>query len=1112
MSDGPRDATESYRRRFDAVTTDSTLPLDEQVSAVLSLGCERLGVENAVVTGFDTAADRFEARAAVGSPVAEGGAVAGLLETLCRRTRLGDDRLCCVPDVADAGFERVTGTAEPEIASFLGAEVQAGAAPESTLCFFDAAPRATSFTESELLFVSLVSRWLGWVYERRANASRLRLANRTLAGAPIGVVILEASPGSNTIVSVNEAFESMTGYSADESIGRDWEFLLGAEEDEAGVADLREAFESRAGVSVDIRSTRKDGTLFLNRVNVTPVRDEAGVVTHFAVFQEDVTERSENERQLAALIGNTVHPTYIKDADGVYQFVNEATTTYFGLSAADVVGKRDEDLFDTGSLGGVREGDEAVLDRGLTITRETTVEIDGTERVFLDNKFPYLDRDGSTIGVMGISQDITERKRRGRELERTQHLLQQAERLANVGGWELVVQPDGPPELRWTDEVYRIHDLPVGADVDVEDAIEFYHPDYQSLVREGVERALETGEAYDVEARLVSATGREAWVYAIGDPVLEDGSVVSVRGSVQDITAQKERELALESLHESTRGLLKTDDCGEAARLVVDAAADVLDDSAFCIYLFDEATNQLRPTAHSEGFAAYCRGEASAVGPADESVLWRSFVTDTQAVVDEVDAETAGVPFTPDVARGVVLPIGVHGVFVTVDRGDGLDDGTRRLVETLVATAAEAFSRIQVEAALRERDAALETQNEQLRRQIRLTDTIRSVDQSLIGATSQERLEATVCERLVEGEDIEFAWIGGLDPSAGVVVPRTWAGDHRGYLDSVSLAVRDAAPEPAAETVASGAPTVVSNAARNIQRGAWRRDALAANVQSVLAVPLAFDEYSYGVVAVYAREPGTFGDLERNVFAELGESIANAVAGASTRQALQSDAAVALSIRVSGSGDLLASIAAEADCTVTYLGMSPAGDESARLFVRTTGADSERVSAALESLHGVREYRAVSESADGDVFEVTHRGNSIVTRLVQHAGQPNSITADGSGLDVTVHVPVSADVRAFVAMLDEEYDVELVSRREVVRPLQTRTGVLETLLEDLTERQLEVLQTAYFAGFFNSPRDTTGEGLASMLGISQPTVNRHLREAERRLVSQVFEADSKPDS
>lgn len=52
---------------------------------------------------------------------------------------------------------------------------------------------------------------------------------------------------------------------------------------------------------------------------------------------------------------------------------------------------------------------------------------------------------------------------------------------------------------------------------------------------------------------------------------------------------------------------------------------------------------------------------------------------------------------------------------------------------------------------------------------------------------------------------------------------------------------------------------------------------------------------------------------------------------------------------------------------------------------------------------------------------------------------------------------------------------------------------------------MQVLRTAYLSGFFDWPRKSTGTALAERLGISQPTMSRHLRVGERKLLELVFE-------
>ncbi|MFB6360063.1 MAG: PAS domain-containing protein, partial [Halobacteriales archaeon] len=131
------------------------------------------------------------------------------------------------------------------------------------------------------------------------------------------------------------------------------------------------------------------------------------------------------------------------------------------------------------------------------------------------------------------------------ELQRSQDLLQHTERLADIGGWEADVETG---HQRWTEGTYAIHDLDPDSEFDptVDDGVEFYHPEDRDEIERCVERCIEEGEPYDVELRLITAEDRLRWVRASGEPVREDGDIVTVRGAIQDITERKEREQQLE--------------------------------------------------------------------------------------------------------------------------------------------------------------------------------------------------------------------------------------------------------------------------------------------------------------------------------------------------------------------------------------------------------------------------------------------------------------------------------------------------------------------------------------------------------------------------------------
>ena len=713
--------------------------------------------------------------------------------------------------------------------------------------------------------------------------------------------------------------------------------------------------------------------------------------------------------------------------------------------------------------------------------------------------------DGTEV-LVGIGRNVSERAERQRELRRTRYLLDLAQRIAHVGGWELDVRSE-PYVFEATDEFYRIHGTTPTDGIGLETVREFYHADERRGIDRVITDAIERGESYDMEVRLAADGTSQRWVRAIGEPVTADGEIVAVRGSVQDITEQKEQELTLESLHELSRGLLEADSRPAVAAQVRDAAVGVLDMSCIAIYLFEESTGRLEPAAVSDSFEEICRDATIGFDAEDESLVWDSYVGGEVVEIDDASQVHSPIHDDGDHA-GLLVPIGEYGVLLVASRRGPPDTDDRRLAETLSATMETALQRLDSEAALRSQQSQLEVQNRRLRRQIQITEIIRRVDRSLVGASNREEIESSVCERLVGSDDVAFAWIGAIDDQGSTLAPHTWAGTGHEYLDAISLDTTAETPDPAVRTAITGEPTVVESVVEGVTAEHWRKHALVWEFSSAIAVPLELEEYSYGVLAVYGTEPGAFGDLERSVFQELGETIANAINAVEARRALYADEFVELRLRFDGKADFLGRLATAAGASVEYVGLATHADDQSRLFFETTGADTETVRAALEDLHSVVDYRQIGEAEEPTLFEATVAGAVIAASLVDHGGVPQSMVASGEDLSVVVDVPTTADVREFLEMLRERYDsLELLARQNVHRDVQTRQELVAGLFDELTDRQLEVLRTAFFAGFFEWPRESTGEDVAELLGVSQPTVNRHLRHALASLLRELFEEE-----
>ena len=148
-------------------------------------------------------------------------------------------------------------------------------------------------------------------------------------------------------------------------------------------------------------------------------------------------------------------------------------------------------------------------------------------------------------------KNAVEGYRAEQELEQIRDFFEEAEQLGNLGAWEF----DGSGRAVWTEGTRRIHEVEESFEPTVETGIEFCHPEDRERIETAVNRAIETGEPYDVEARLLTAEGNERWVRTRGKPI-DDGPEPTVRGFIQDITERKERERRLEETNQRLRTLV----------------------------------------------------------------------------------------------------------------------------------------------------------------------------------------------------------------------------------------------------------------------------------------------------------------------------------------------------------------------------------------------------------------------------------------------------------------------------------------------------------------------------------------------------------------------------
>jgi PAS domain S-box-containing protein len=116
-----------------------------------------------------------------------------------------------------------------------------------------------------------------------------------------GVTLADPDQEDMPLVYVNKAFETITGYTLAETIGRNCRFLQGTDQDQPVINQLRRAIKNKETVEVTLRNYRKSGELFYNHLVMSPLFDSNGNLLYFLGVQLDITSQIGAAEQIKAL-------------------------------------------------------------------------------------------------------------------------------------------------------------------------------------------------------------------------------------------------------------------------------------------------------------------------------------------------------------------------------------------------------------------------------------------------------------------------------------------------------------------------------------------------------------------------------------------------------------------------------------------------------------------------------------------------------------------------------------------------------------------------------------------------------------------------------------------
>jgi PAS domain S-box-containing protein len=298
---------------------------------------------------------------------------------------------------------------------------------------------------------------------------------------------------------------------------------------------------------------------FFRSCSLAPIRDDDGRVVAVVNVMIDITERvrafAQRSALLEAVIQSSRDAIFAKDLQGRMLLANPTTAAVVGKPAEQILGKTALEYFDDeAEAREVMAHDRRVFETGEPIEAEETVSAaDGTVSIWHAAKALVRDASGRAIGLLGISRNITDRKRDDEAVLASETRLREAQRLARMGSWEWVVGG----AITWSEGLFRIlgRDLRVGPP-SIETLPQVFTPDAWNRLGPAIERAAATGEPYELELEMVRPDGTRFWTITRGEAVRgPTGAVVKLRGTSQDITerkrAEQERERLLAALREA---------------------------------------------------------------------------------------------------------------------------------------------------------------------------------------------------------------------------------------------------------------------------------------------------------------------------------------------------------------------------------------------------------------------------------------------------------------------------------------------------------------------------------------------------------------------------------
>lgn len=311
-----------------------------------------------------------------------------------------------------------------------------------------------------------------------------------------------------------------------------------------------------AGIPLQLNNGEQVGTLCI--IDDKPrelTQDQRSILTHLSTAAVRALESRRmargflaSEARFRALSDASPLGVFATDTAGACTYTNSRWQQIFDLSPDQAIGHGWSQTLH-------RDDKEAVFNEwqrtaNLALDFDMDFRIrhhDGTILHVRAVAKRIVDEKDRVSGFVGSVEDVSVRRAQEKALQKSESLLSRTGALAQVGGWELDLLNG---TLIWSDQTCLIHGVEPGYQPHLDEAISFYAPEAQAIVRAAIEKSMGDGTDWDLELPFTQISGQQIWVRAIGQTEVQNGNPVRLLGTFQDITERVEQRKALEKAHE----------------------------------------------------------------------------------------------------------------------------------------------------------------------------------------------------------------------------------------------------------------------------------------------------------------------------------------------------------------------------------------------------------------------------------------------------------------------------------------------------------------------------------------------------------------------------------